>query len=295
MNGKITVCIPTFNRPQGLKRAIESVLNQSNQCFEVLIADNCSPDPRVQEVIASYLTIDARIQSFRHETNIGAIGNFDFLLSKVQTDLFIWLGDDDYWSKNFLEVLLNHMLKDVLLVFSDVTCIDIHGKREEFVFLDSFKDCVTDEQYLSSWSLRGEGYPTYGLFNLAKCRDKNVAFDFDKELCYFNEGVFLHQLFLTGGVRFAKDATLYYSTTSIKPEQADLISSFFEYTKKLTILYVNTTKVDKKLRDKILSQILTNHLQYIKTLCEIAPTWTKKTELKSFLGKIKKTIIPIKP
>ena len=63
---KVSVIIPTYNRAHYLQRAIDSVLNQTFQDFEIIIVDDASTDetPKVVEVFH-----DWRIRYFRHETN----------------------------------------------------------------------------------------------------------------------------------------------------------------------------------------------------------------------------------
>ncbi|HNT71159.1 MAG TPA: glycosyltransferase, partial [Bacteroidales bacterium] len=44
INPKVSVVIPTYNRAHLIGRAIESVLNQTYQDFELIIIDDCSID-----------------------------------------------------------------------------------------------------------------------------------------------------------------------------------------------------------------------------------------------------------
>ena len=69
---KITVCIPTFNRVQLLPYAIESVLNQSEPDFELIICDDGSTDSTF-ELMSKYT--DNRIKYIRHKQNIGKSNN----------------------------------------------------------------------------------------------------------------------------------------------------------------------------------------------------------------------------
>ena len=64
----ITVLIPVYNRSDYLGKAIESILNQTNIDFELLIIDNASTDDSV-EIIKSYK--DERIRLVINEKNFG--------------------------------------------------------------------------------------------------------------------------------------------------------------------------------------------------------------------------------
>lgn len=100
---KITTLLPTFNRASLLKRAIQSVLNQSYQGFVLYVFDNASTD-NTAEVVASFN--DPRIHYVRHKKNIGLFQNFAQSLSYVKTEYFSFLSDDDYLLPWFYETTL---------------------------------------------------------------------------------------------------------------------------------------------------------------------------------------------
>ena len=49
----VTILIPTYNRPQYLKFALESVLNQTYQNLEIVISDN-SPNDETESMLQSF-------------------------------------------------------------------------------------------------------------------------------------------------------------------------------------------------------------------------------------------------
>jgi len=58
MNPKVSVIIPTFNRSGVIKRAIDSVLNQSYQNFELIVVDDGSTD-KTYAILEEY-TVQSR-------------------------------------------------------------------------------------------------------------------------------------------------------------------------------------------------------------------------------------------
>ena len=62
---KVSVIIPTYNRAALLPRAVNSVLAQTFQDYEIIIVEDCSPD-NTQDVIAAFS--DPRIRLIRHST-----------------------------------------------------------------------------------------------------------------------------------------------------------------------------------------------------------------------------------
>ncbi|MBT8605261.1 glycosyltransferase family 2 protein [Polynucleobacter paneuropaeus] len=103
----VSVGIPTFNRPIGLRRTLNQILNQTHFNLEVIISDNASTNAEVAEVCREFLARDSRIKYFKQVKNIGAIENFKYVLNCASGDYFMWAADDDEWFPNFIEKCLN--------------------------------------------------------------------------------------------------------------------------------------------------------------------------------------------
>lgn len=103
----VSVGIPTYNRPEGLRRTLENISKQTFDNIEIIVSDNCSTDPEVQKVINDFATIDSRIVNVRQKENIGIFQNFKFVLEKAKGDYFMWAADDDEWAPNFIEHLVS--------------------------------------------------------------------------------------------------------------------------------------------------------------------------------------------
>lgn len=97
---KVGVCIPTYNRAGYLREAIDSVLAQSYQDYELLVVDNASTD-HTSRVVGSYN--DPRISYHRNESNIGMVGNWNRCLELAKGEYVAILHDDDLWLPRFLE------------------------------------------------------------------------------------------------------------------------------------------------------------------------------------------------
>jgi glycosyltransferase involved in cell wall biosynthesis len=97
---RVTVFIPTFNRSELLRQAIESVLAQTYRDFRLEISDNASTDdtPSVVESFA-----DARIVYVRQPENIGLLGNHNQILNRVASEYSLIVPDDDIIYPELLE------------------------------------------------------------------------------------------------------------------------------------------------------------------------------------------------
>lgn len=105
----VTVGLPTFNRPVGLRKCLETIVQQTYRHLDIIISDNCSTDEQVQQVILEYAAKDRRIRHFRQTENIGLEENFNFVYSQANTDYFIWVSDDDYYDTNYIAECVRYL------------------------------------------------------------------------------------------------------------------------------------------------------------------------------------------
>jgi glycosyltransferase involved in cell wall biosynthesis len=96
----VSICIPTYNRAELLRIAIESVLEQSYQDWELIICDDGSSEP-TPTLMAKY-TADPRIQYLRHPQNIGKSNNMRSGFFAATGHYFIKFDDDDRLTPEFL-------------------------------------------------------------------------------------------------------------------------------------------------------------------------------------------------
>ena len=97
----VTTIIPTFRRPQLLRRAIASVLEQDFRALRLCIYDNDSGD-ETAAVVGEFARTDPRVRYFCHDENIGALANFQFGMARIDSPYFCFLSDDDYLLPGFL-------------------------------------------------------------------------------------------------------------------------------------------------------------------------------------------------
>ncbi len=97
---RVTVAIPTYNRADWLRKAMESVHAQTYTDFRLVVADNASTD-NTAEVVAQLA--DSRVEYVRRPTNVGSQANFNLLLSDITTEFVLLLPDDDLLYPEHLE------------------------------------------------------------------------------------------------------------------------------------------------------------------------------------------------
>ena len=101
----ISVVLPTHNRASLLKKAIDSVLLQTERDLELIIVDDASTD-QTSELLNEFVKIDARIKVIKNKVALGGGGarNAGIFASKGKWVAF--LDDDDEWFKNKLSLQL---------------------------------------------------------------------------------------------------------------------------------------------------------------------------------------------
>lgn len=130
-NGLVSVGLPTYNRPEALKRALNIITSQTYRDLEIIVSDNASSDVRVRAVVEEYSFRDSRIKYYRQDQNTGVLANAEFVLKKAQGEYFTWFSDDDWRSPEFIEILVDELKKnkDVDLAFCDYYEVYEDGRR----------------------------------------------------------------------------------------------------------------------------------------------------------------------
>jgi glycosyltransferase involved in cell wall biosynthesis len=100
---KVSIGLPTYNRPELLALVLENFRKQTFSDFELIISDNASPDPRVRRLCEELAARDLRISYVRQPANQGAEANFWYVYDQARAPFFIWASDDDVWPTDFLE------------------------------------------------------------------------------------------------------------------------------------------------------------------------------------------------
>lgn len=96
-----SIIIPNYNRGKVIKRAINSVLNQTFSDFELIIVDDCSTDNSL-DVISS--VEDKRLKFYKLEKNSGAATARNFGIKKSSGEFISFLDSDDFFEPEFLEI-----------------------------------------------------------------------------------------------------------------------------------------------------------------------------------------------
>lgn len=96
----VSVIIPTYNRADLVGRAIQSVLNQTYQDFEIIIIDDASTDNTDKIMI---LLNDKKIKYIKNKKNVGGSESRNIGIKNAKGKYIAFLDSDDEWMPTKLE------------------------------------------------------------------------------------------------------------------------------------------------------------------------------------------------
>lgn len=138
---RVSVIMPTYNPPiDMLRSAIDSVRNQIYPDWELCIADDCSTDPAVMQVLEQYAAADARVKVMRREQNGHISAASNTALSLVTGEWVALLDHDDILTEHALALvaLALDANPDAGIVYSDEDKLDETGHRIDPFFKPDF-------------------------------------------------------------------------------------------------------------------------------------------------------------
>lgn len=123
----VSIAMAVYNGERYLRQQVESILKQTVQDFELIMADDCSKD-RTWTLMQELANQDKRIRIYRNDANLGFKDNFQKAISYCTGD-YVALSDcDDIWMPNHLEILLDTIGKKAMAC-GNSTFIDANGNR----------------------------------------------------------------------------------------------------------------------------------------------------------------------
>ena len=172
----VSICIPSYNRPEELKRLIESIDATDLSEIEIVVTEDKSPK---REVIRNTIrdlqeTSGYTINYFENESNFGYDKNLRKCASKAQGKWVIFMGDDDVFIPGSLDKYLaflrehdelGYVLRRYRSLYSD-------GKTQEFRYddkdvfqdpsVDSYIEFFRRSLFISGFTFKKEYFDDYG-------------------------------------------------------------------------------------------------------------------------------------
>jgi len=141
---RVSIGLPVFNGEKYLRQALNSILAQTYQNFELIISDNASTD-RTPRICRDYAAQDSRIHYYRNKRNLGATRNYNRAFELSSGEYFKWAAHDDVLAPEFLSSCVSVLDQEpsIVLCHSKTARIDENGV---VVGTDNYKTIIDSQK-----------------------------------------------------------------------------------------------------------------------------------------------------
>ena len=194
----LSICIPSYNRPDSLLKLLKSV-DASSDLIEIVIAEDAAP---LREVVRSKVQEFKYISNYEihyHENahNLGYDANLRNLIELAKGEFILFMGDDDLFKPNALQEYLSFLLfhKNYNYILRSYEIEHANGSIETFKYFP--KTTILEAGETSACFLFKRSVSIAG-FTISKKRALELATDkFD--------GTLLYQLHLVLNIAYFED------------------------------------------------------------------------------------------
>ncbi len=130
---RLSIGLPVYNAEEFLPQALDCLLAQTFENFEIIISDNASTD-RTAQICREYTSRDTRIHYLRNNRNLGAIANFNQTFALSTAPLFKWAAHDDLHRDIYLESCVRLLDEDPTVVLAHSGTVFIGEDSHAFPF-----------------------------------------------------------------------------------------------------------------------------------------------------------------
>ncbi len=202
---KVSIGLAVYNGEKYLDEAIQSILSQTFEDFELVISDNASTD-KTDEICKSYLAVDSRIRYHRNETNIGGANNENLTFKLSRGQYFRLAAHDDVCGPDLLKRLVQALDENpqVVLALTSIMRINENGEQIEVVKRENATQGSPSKRFCSLTNRVHDCEATYGLIRSDIMRQTDLQRNYPD-----SDRTFLCQLSLYGKF-YLVDEVLFY-------------------------------------------------------------------------------------
>ena len=130
MNKKVSVVILNYNGKSWLEKFLPNVIQHTTYPdAEIIIADNKSTDDSIAFLKSNF----PNIRIVENTANTGYAGGYNEALQKIDSDYYVLLNSDVEVTPNWIEQVMNFMLKDELMVACQPKILS-YAERNKFEY-----------------------------------------------------------------------------------------------------------------------------------------------------------------
>ncbi len=141
----VSIIIPAYTAEKTIGCAIESVISQTFQSWELIIIDDGSSDS-TSDIVSQYMKIDQRISLLCNNINMGVSESRNRGMSAAKGQWIAFLDSDDLWQSDKLKCQLELAYKvNASFVFTGCSYINHAGDAYQHTFIPA--DRINYEKY----------------------------------------------------------------------------------------------------------------------------------------------------
>jgi GT2 family glycosyltransferase/SAM-dependent methyltransferase/Flp pilus assembly protein TadD len=177
---KVSVIVPTYNRPDRLRMALESLAAQTFQDFEVIVVNDAGCE--IGFVIAACADRH-RITTITHDRNRGLAAARNSGLREAKGTYIAYLDDDDRYLPNHLETLVGYLDRhECCVAYTDAW--RVHERQIDGMYVETGRDVPYSYDFSPADLLVSNYFPVLCVMHARQCLE---------EVGYFDESLFAHE------------------------------------------------------------------------------------------------------
>lgn len=177
---KVSVIVPTFNRPDRLRTALESLAAQTFQDFEVIVVNDAGCE--VGFVIAA-CPDRHRITLITHDRNRGLAAARNSGLRAAKGTYIAYLDDDDRYLPHHIETLVAYLDRgECRVAYTDAW--RVHERLVDGVYIETGRDVPYSRDFSPADLLVSNYFPVLCVMHARQCLE---------EVGVFDESLFAHE------------------------------------------------------------------------------------------------------
>lgn len=166
MNDKVSIYIPTKNRLDFLKKAIDSVLNQTYENWELIVVNDASTDD-TKDYLDKLTSENPKVKAIHHKESLGACVSRNDAIFSATGEFITGLDDDDEFTDDRLEKFLQEWEKNdniiALCSYKNIISNGIFKKNSEspLLYISQneilYKNLVGNQIFIKTQTLKNIG------------------------------------------------------------------------------------------------------------------------------------------
>lgn len=170
---KVSVIVPTYNRPERLKTALASLVAQTYQDFEIIVVNDAGCE--VESVVAACAD-RSRITTICHDRNRGLAAARNSGLRAAKGAYVAYLDDDDRYLPNHLATLVAYLDRhECRIAYTDAW--RVHERQIDGRYVEIARDVPYSNEFSPADLLVSNYFPVLCVMHARQCLDEVGGFD----------------------------------------------------------------------------------------------------------------------